>query len=82
MKKSKRCAVVKSLCVTEIIDSGEGENVKEYLFGGDYPGSSDVAVTKSPAGDSIEAVWSVDGLTVTQTVALANQEANESGISL
>lgn len=59
---------------------GEGENVKEYLFGGDYPGSSDVAVTKSPAGDSIEAVWSVDGLTVTQTVALANQEANESGM--
>ena len=59
---------------------GEGENVKEYLFGGDYPGSSDVAVTKSPAGDSIEAVWSVDDLTVTQTVALANQEANESGM--
>ena len=59
---------------------GEGENVKEYLFGGDYPGSSDVEVSKSPAGDSIEAVWSVDGLTVTQTVALANQEANESGM--
>ena len=59
---------------------GEGENVKEYLFGGDYPGSSDVAVTKSPAGDSVEAVWSVDGLTVTQTVSLANQEANESGM--
>ena len=36
---------------------GEGENVKEYLFGGDYPGSSNVAVTKAPAGDSIEAVW-------------------------
>lgn len=59
---------------------GEGANVKEYLFGGDYPGSSDVAVSKSQAGDSIEAVWSVDGLTVTQTVALANQEANESGM--
>ena len=59
---------------------GEGANVKEYLFGGDYPGSSDVEVSKSPAGDSIEAVWSVDGLTVTQTVALANQEANESGM--
>lgn len=59
---------------------GEGENAKEYLFGGDYPGSSDVAVSKSPAGDSIEAVWSVDGLTVTQTVALANKEANESGM--
>lgn len=59
---------------------GEGENVKEYLFGGDYPGSSDVAVTKSPAGDSIKAVWSVDGLTVTQTLALTNKESNESGM--
>lgn len=59
---------------------GEGENAKDYLFGGEYPNSGAVTVTRATAGDSISAVWTVDGMTVTQTVTLANQESDESGM--
>lgn len=59
---------------------GEGEGAKEYLFGGKYAGSTPVSVEKAVTGESITAVWSVDSLTFTQTLSLANKESNESGM--
>lgn len=59
---------------------GEGTEAKDYIFGGKYTGSSSVKVEKSSAGDSITATWSVDDLTFTQTISLANRESNESGM--
>lgn len=59
---------------------GEGETAKEYIFGGKYDGSSDVAVTMPSSKDRIEAVWSVGGITFTQTITLSNKESNESGM--
>lgn len=59
---------------------GEGTNAKDYIFGGNYAGSGDVSVTKSPAGNAVSAEWTVDGLTVTQNVSLSNHESNESGM--
>lgn len=59
---------------------GNDESAVEYLFGGRYSGSSDVDVRKSTAGDSISAIWSVDGLTFTQTISLASQDSSESGM--
>ena len=57
---------------------GERNAVKDYLFGGKYPGSSGVAVTEE--NGTVKAVWSVDGLTFTQSIALANTSSNESGM--
>lgn len=57
---------------------GEGNAVKDYIFGGTYPGSSAVAVTE--LSGAIQAVWSVDGLTFTQSISLANTSSNESGM--
>ena len=57
---------------------GQGSAAKDYLFGGSYPGSSKVAVTE--ANGVIQAVWSVDGLTFTQSISLANTSSNESGM--
>lgn len=57
---------------------GTGNAVKDYLFGGKYPGSSGVAVTEE--NGTVKAVWSVDGLTFTQSIALANTSSNESGM--
>ena len=57
---------------------GEGSTAKDYIFGGTYPGSSAVAVTE--VGGAIQAVWSVDGLTFTQSISLANTSSNESGM--
>lgn len=57
---------------------GTGNAVKDYLFGGKYPGSSGVAVTEESG--TVKAVWSVDGLTFTQSIALANTSSNESGM--
>ena len=44
---------------------------------GGCPGSSKVAVTE--ANGVIQAVWSVDGLTFTQSISLMNTSSNESG---
>lgn len=57
---------------------GQGSAAKDYLFGGSYRGSSKVAVTE--ANGVIQAVWSVDGLTFTQSISLANTSSNESGM--
>ena len=50
---------------------------KEYIFGGKYDGSSKVSVSK--ADEALVATWSVDDLTFTQTISLANSGANEHG---
>lgn len=57
---------------------GEGNAAKDYLFGGKYPGSSSVTVTEE--NGTVKAVWSVDGLTFTQSIALVNTSSNESGM--
>ncbi|MCR4804264.1 MAG: hypothetical protein K5981_01240 [Clostridia bacterium] len=60
------------------VESGTG--TKDYLFGGKYPGASAVSVTQPMEGGDIIAVWSVDGITFTQTVSLAIDESNEHGM--
>lgn len=57
---------------------GTGNAVKDYIFGGKYPNSSGVTVTEE--NGTIKAVWSVDSLTFTQSIALANTSSNESGM--
>ena len=57
---------------------GEGTDARDYIFGGTYPGSSTVSVTEE--NSTIQAVWSVDGLTFTQSVALENTSSNQSGM--
>lgn len=57
---------------------GEGNAAKDYLFGGKYPNSSGVAVTEE--NGTVKAVWSVDGLTFTQSISLSNTSSNESGM--
>ncbi len=57
---------------------GTGSAAKDYIFGGKYPGSSGVAVTEE--NGAIKAVWSVDGLTFTQSISLTNTSSNESGM--
>lgn len=52
---------------------------RDYVFGGKYEGSSDVAVTAT--SEEIRAVWSVDGITITQTIRLANAGSNEHGMA-
>lgn len=59
---------------------GEGANAKDYIFGGKYDTSSAVSVTQKAAGGDIVATWSVDGITFTQTVTLASNNANEHGM--
>ncbi len=54
-----------------------GGDTKDYVFGGDYAGASDITVT---ANDSqIDATWTVDDITVTQTLRLAG--GNEHGMA-
>lgn len=50
---------------------------KEYIFGGTYPGSSKVSVSKEEG--ELKAVWSVDDLTFTQTISLVETGSNEHG---
>ena len=59
---------------------GEGAAAKDYIFGGKYDTSSDVKVTQAAAGGDIVAVWSVDGITFTQTITLAADNASEHGM--
>ena len=54
-----------------------GGETKEYIFGGSYPGSSQVAVSKNDG--ELTAVWSVDDLTFTQTISLIETGSNEHG---
>lgn len=57
---------------------GTENAAKDYIFGGKYPGSNGVTVTEE--NGTVKAVWSVDGLTFTQSIALANTSSNESGM--
>ncbi len=52
----------------------------EYIFGGKYPGSSGVTVSK--ADGELTAVWSVDDLTFTQTLSLVKSGSTEHGTVL
>ena len=57
---------------------GTGSAAKDYIFGGKYPGSSGVTVTEE--NGTVKAVWSVNSLTFTQSISLANTSSNESGM--
>ena len=57
-----------------------GGETKEYIFGGEYAGSSEVTVSKED-GELI-AVWSVDDLTFTQTISLVATGSTEHGSAL
>lgn len=59
---------------------GSGTGAKDYLFGGQYEGSSNVSVSQATEGGEIVASWSVDGITFTQTIALAEDNSNEHGM--
>ena len=54
-----------------------GGTTKEYIFGGSYPGSSDLTVTQNT--NELIATWSVDDLTFRQILSLANTGSNEHG---
>lgn len=53
--------------------------IKEYIFGGTYEGSSEVSVSK--VNETLIAEWSVDGFTFTQMISLVNSGANEHGMA-
>ena len=57
---------------------GEGAAVRDYIFGGKYSDSSDVSVKE--VNGAVQAEWSVEELTFTQSISLANNESNESGM--
>ena len=60
-----------------------GDEIKDYIFGRKYgflgKDSSDVTLVKN--SDNIVATWSVDGLTFTQTVTLANTKSALHGMA-
>jgi len=62
----------------------DGNKVKEYIFGGDYTflglGGNNLTTTQDAAG--ITSTWTVDGLTFTQRIQLANAGANEHGMAI
>ncbi|MBQ1208261.1 MAG: hypothetical protein IIX65_06995 [Lachnospiraceae bacterium] len=53
---------------------------REYIFGGEYPGSSAVAVSK--VNGELIARWSVDDLIFTQTISLVVTGSTEHGATL
>lgn len=62
-----------------------GGAVKDYIFGGKYGDSSDpshkgVQVTQATENGDITAQWSVGNYTFTETITLANADANEHGM--
>lgn len=59
---------------------GTGSNAKDYIFGGSYPNENSSGVTVTEESGTVKAVWSVDGLTFTQSISLANTSSNESGM--
>ena len=58
----------------QVIRNGEK---KEYIFGGSYPGSSEVKTVRS--NEEIRSEWSVDNVTFTQIISLVNSGSNEHG---
>ena len=60
-----------------------GGVVKDYIFGRSYGflGADSSEVTVSASENSITAVWSVDDLTFTQTLALLDISANQHGMA-
>ena len=60
-----------------------GGVVKDYIFGRSYGflGADSSEVTVSTSENSITAVWSVDDLTFTQTLALLDISANQHGMA-
>lgn len=59
---------------------GTRSNAKDYIFGGSYPNENSSGVTVTEENGTIKAVWSVDSLTFTQSISLANTSSNESGM--
>ncbi len=59
---------------------GTGNTAKDYIFGGSYPNENSSGVAVTEENGTVKAVWSVDGLTFTQSIALANTSSNESGM--
>ncbi len=58
---------------------GEGEEAKDYLFGGKYDGSSGVSVSQPIEGGNVVATWSLGDLTFYETISLATEASNEHG---
>ncbi len=60
----------------------DGNKIKEYIFGGNYSflglGGNDLTTVQDASG--ITSTWTVDGLTFTQRIQLANTGANEHGM--
>lgn len=59
---------------------GTGSTAKDYIFGGSYPNEHSSGVTVTEENGTVKAVWSVDSLTFTQSISLANTSSNESGM--
>ena len=59
---------------------GTGDAAKDYIFGGSYPGENSSSVSVSEENGAIKAVWSVAGLTFTQSISLAGTGSSESGM--
>ena len=59
---------------------GTGNTAKDYIFGGSYPNENSSGVAVTEENGTVKAVWSVDGLTFTQSISLANTSSNESGM--
>ena len=59
---------------------GERNAAKDYIFGGSYPNENSSGVAVTEENGTIKAVWSVDSLTFTQSISLANTSSNESGM--
>lgn len=59
---------------------GTGSTAKDYIFGGSYPNENSSGVAVTEENGTVKAVWSVDGLTFTQSISLANTSSNESGM--
>ena len=57
-----------------------GDQTREYIFGGKYPGSSGITVTEE--NGALNARWSVDDLTFVQTISLVNTGSTEHGTAL
>ncbi len=60
-----------------------GGEVQDYIFGRDYGflGANSSEVELTATDNSIVAVWSVDGLTFTQTLTLLDLTANQHGMA-
>lgn len=57
-------------------------NGQDYLFGGKYEGASAVTTSQEGANGSIRAVWSVAGVTFTETVSIENNVTHNGMLAL